>query len=81
MKPILLTSKRHLDDNDVRQCLRIAFGGMLGFILCKLMGWNYGAFFVVQPILLLGIVPVINAHMLRQFVANMLVVSLAVLVV
>ena len=53
MKPILLMSKRQLDANDVRQCLRIAFGGTLGFVLCKLMGWNYGAFFVVQPILLL----------------------------
>ncbi|MEL0168491.1 MAG: DUF2955 domain-containing protein [Pseudomonadaceae bacterium] len=81
MKPILLTSKTHLDANDVRQCLRIAFGGTLGFLLCKVMGWNYGAFFVVQPILLLGMVPVINGHLVRQFVANMLVVTLGVLVV
>ncbi|MEH6491405.1 DUF2955 domain-containing protein [Halopseudomonas sp.] len=81
MRPILLTSKRHLDANDVRQCLRIAFGGTLGFLLCKLMGWNYGAFFVVQPILLLAMVPTLNAHVMRQFLANMLMVSFAVLVV
>lgn len=81
MKPILLMSKRHLDANDVRQCLRIAFGGTLGFVLCKLMGWNYGAFFVVQPILLLGMVPTLNGHIMRQFLANMLLVSLSVLVV
>jgi len=80
MKPILLMSKRQLDANDVRQCLRIAFGGTLGFVLCKLMGWNYGAFFVVQPILLLGMVPTLNGHVMRQFVANMLVVTLSVLV-
>ncbi|WP_238873549.1 DUF2955 domain-containing protein [Halopseudomonas maritima] len=76
-----MMSKRQLDANDVRQCLRIAFGGTLGFVLCKLMGWNYGAFFVVQPILLLGMVPTLNGHVMRQFVANMLVVTLSVLVV
>lgn len=81
MKPILLISKQQLEPNDVRQCLRIAFGGMLGFLLCKSMGWNYGAFFVVQPILLLGMVPTLNAHVIRQFLANMLLVSFAVLVI
>ncbi|MEH6563984.1 MAG: DUF2955 domain-containing protein [Halopseudomonas sp.] len=81
MRPILLMSKTQLDANDLRQCLRIAFGGMLGFLLCKLMGWNYGAFFVVQPILLLAMVPKLNAHVMRQFLANMLMVSFAVLVV
>ncbi|GAA6131203.1 DUF2955 domain-containing protein [Halopseudomonas sabulinigri] len=81
MRPILLMSKRQLEANDVRQCLRIAFGGTLGFVLCKLMGWNYGAFFVVQPILLLAMVPTLNAHVMRQFLANMLMVSFAVLVV
>lgn len=81
MRPILLVSKRELETNDVRQCLRIAFGGMLGFLICKLMGWNYGAFFVVQPILLLGMVPALTAHVMRQFLANMLVVSFAVLVI
>jgi len=74
-------SKLQLEANDVRQCLRIAFGGTLGFVLCKLMGWNYGAFFVVQPILLLAMVPTLNAHVMRQFLANMLIVSFAVLVV
>lgn len=81
MRPLLQFSKTQLDANDLRQCLRIAFGGMLGFLLCKLMGWNYGAFFVVQPILLLATVPRLNGHVMRQFLANMLVVSVAVLII
>lgn len=79
-RPILLIKKRTLNTNDMRQCLRISFGGMLGFLLCKLMGWNYGAFFTVTPLLLLGLVPQLNAHIIRQFVANVALVSLAVLV-
>lgn len=79
-EPILLIKKRSLNTNDMRQCLRISFGGMLGFLLCKLMGWNYGAFFTVTPLLLLGLVPQLNAHIIRQFVANVALVSLGVLV-
>lgn len=79
-QPILLVKKRSLNANDVRQCLRISFGGMLGFLLCKLMDWNYGAFFTVTPLLLLGLVPRLNAHIIRQFVVNVALVSLAVLV-
>ena len=78
--PILIIKKRSLDANDTRQCLRIAFGGALGFLLCKLMGWNYGAFFTVTPLLLLGLVPQLNAHIVRQFVANVALVSVSVLV-
>ncbi|MFO6313377.1 DUF2955 domain-containing protein, partial [Pseudomonas aeruginosa] len=33
--------------NDLRQCLRIAGGGTLGFFVCKLMNWDYGSFFGV----------------------------------
>ncbi|MDG5500193.1 DUF2955 domain-containing protein [Marinobacter sp. BGYM27] len=78
--PILMVRKRELNGNDLRQCLRIAFGGTLGFMLCKIMGWNYGAFFTVTPILLLGLVPRLNGHVIRQFLANMTLVSVAVLV-
>ncbi|PAU88322.1 1,4-alpha-glucan branching protein [Pseudomonas sp. WN033] len=80
MRPILQISKTRLNGNDLRQCLRIAFGGMLGFLLCKLMGWNYGAFFTVSPILLLGMVPRLTAHVARQFIASLLLVSSVVLV-
>ncbi|HEX5793172.1 MAG TPA: DUF2955 domain-containing protein [Rheinheimera sp.] len=71
--------KLQLSSNDVRQCLRIAFGGTLGFVVCKLMGWNYGTFFAVNPMLLLGLVPVLNAHVVRQFIAGVLFVSVSVL--
>jgi hypothetical protein len=71
--------KLQLSGNDLRQCLRIAFAGTLGFVLCKLMGWSYGTFFVVNPMLLLGLVPVLNAHILRQFIASTLFVSISIL--
>ena len=75
-----ITSERmQLSSNDVRQCLRIAFGGTLGFVVCKLMGWNYGTFFAVNPMLLLGLVPVLNAHVIRQFIASLLFVSVSIL--
>ena len=65
--PLSITpQKLQLSSNDLRQCLRIAFAGTLGFVLCKLMGWSYGTFFVVNPMLLLGLVPVLNAHILRH---------------
>ena len=38
---------RPLTTNDLRQCLRIATGATLGFLLCKTMNWNYGVFFTV----------------------------------
>jgi len=74
------TSSR-LSRNDLRQILRIACGVLLGFLICKLMNWNYGTFFAVYPVLLLGLVPVLTAHVIRQFLASMLVVSVITLVV
>ncbi|MFB2865336.1 DUF2955 domain-containing protein [Aeromonas sp. MdU4] len=60
---------RPLTTNDLRQCLRIAFGCTTGFLLCKLCNWNYGVFYTVTPMLLLGIVPVMNGHAARQIIA------------
>ncbi|SNY99086.1 DUF2955 domain-containing protein [Halomonas sp. hl-4] len=59
-----------LTENGLRQCLRIAGGGSLGFIISQLMGWNYGVFFTVFPMFLLGMVPILNGHIVRQFLAN-----------
>ncbi|QYJ78437.1 DUF2955 domain-containing protein [Shewanella acanthi] len=67
-----------LTHNDVRQCLRIATGGTLGFTLCKVFGWNYGVFFTVMPMLLLGLVPVMSAHAARQLVASAVMAGLEV---
>lgn len=62
-----------IDANGLRQCLRIAFGGWLGFVISQLMGWNYGVFFTVFPMFLVGLVPVLNGHVVRQFLGNVLV--------
>jgi len=70
-----------LSSNDLQMCLRTAFGGTLGFIICKLMNWNYGAFFVVYPMLLLALVPILNGHVIRQFLAGMLLISFSTLFV
>ncbi|MGQ7248485.1 DUF2955 domain-containing protein [Halomonas sp. V046] len=56
--------------NDYRQSLRITFGALIGFVVSQLMGWNYGVFFTVFPMFLLGMVPVLNAHVVRQFLGN-----------
>ncbi|WP_206665138.1 DUF2955 domain-containing protein [Aeromonas sobria] len=60
---------RPLTGNELRQCLRIAFGCTTGFLLCKLFGWSYGVFYTVTPVLLLGMVPVMNSHATRQLIA------------
>lgn len=67
-----------LGHNDLRQCLRIACGGTLGFFLCKLFNLEYGSFFCIYPVLLLGLVPRLNAHLVRQFFAQGLVVGLEI---
>ncbi len=67
-----------MSDNDLRQCLRIATGATLGFTFNKLMGWNYGVFYTVTPMLLLGMVPVMSAHAARQLLAAAVVCGLEV---
>ncbi len=76
-----MSRRTALTENDLRQCLRLAGGGTLGLFICKLMGWDNGSFFCVYPMLLLGLTPVINAHVVRQFLLQAVVVSLEVLVI
>ncbi|MDN6180823.1 MAG: DUF2955 domain-containing protein [Halomonas subglaciescola] len=64
---------RTLDGNELQQCLRVACGATLGFVVSQLMNWNYGVFFTVFPMFLLGIIPVLNGHVVRQFLGNVLV--------
>lgn len=73
-----LNGHRPLSNNDLRQCLRIATGGTLALLMCKLLNLEYGSFFCVYPMLLLGLVPKLNAHLLRQFFAQGMVVNLEV---
>ncbi|MBF9003375.1 MULTISPECIES: DUF2955 domain-containing protein [Vibrio] len=65
-----------MSENDFRQCLRIATGSALGFTICKIFGWSNGVFFTVTPVLLLGMVPVMNMHAARQMIASSVVVAL-----
>jgi len=67
-----------LTANDLRQCLRIATGATLGFTLCKVFNLSYGVFFTVTPMLLLGLVPVMNAHAMRQLLAAAVISGLEV---
>jgi uncharacterized membrane protein YccC len=69
---------RPLTGNELRQCLRIAFGCTTGFLLCKLFGWGYGVFYTVTPVLLLGMVPVMNGHAARQLIAAAVVCGVEV---
>ena len=59
-----------LSANDLRQCIRITTGATIGFTLCKLFNWNYGIFFTITPMLLLGLAPVMSAHAMRQIIAS-----------
>lgn len=77
-RPHLLIKKAQLDANDLRQCLRIAFGAVLGFTLSKIMNWQNGVFFVMSPILLLALVPTLNRHIVYQYIAQILLVTVLV---
>ncbi len=67
-----------LSANDLRQCLRAAAAGTLGFLACKIFDWNYGVFFTVYPVLLVGLLPVFSGHIARQFVAAAMINSVEV---
>ena len=73
-----MSTKPTFSDNDLRQCLRVAGGGSLGFVISQLMGWNYGVFFTVFPMFLLGMVPILNSGIIRQFLANVTLNALEV---
>ncbi|MFM9268873.1 DUF2955 domain-containing protein [Halomonas elongata] len=68
--PGLEQGESRFSANDLRQCLRIACGAGIGFVISHLMDWNYGVFFTVFPMFMLGIIPVFNAHVVRQFLGN-----------
>lgn len=50
--------------------LRLAIGASLGLALAKLSGNdNWGVFYTIVPVLLLGLLPTLNLQLLQQFVA------------
>ena len=59
--------------NDFRQTLRIVFAGMIALSVSSFYNTSYGVFYVVYPIMLLSLVPVINRHVATQFVSSALV--------
>lgn len=62
----------NLTDQEQRRLLRIAFGSCGGFFLCKLLGWPYGVFFTVCPMLLLGMLPKFDRLIAMQFLGSAL---------
>lgn len=63
----------YLTDQEKRRLLRIAFGSCGGFFIRKVMGWPYGVFFTVYPMLLLGMLPVFNSLIALQFLLGAVV--------
>lgn len=59
-----------LNEDAWRQALRVAIGSLLGLTLAKVMDWPFGVFFAVYPILLLGLVPVLNKVIALQFLGS-----------
>ncbi|WP_116474694.1 DUF2955 domain-containing protein [Zobellella maritima] len=69
-----------LSEDRLRLCLRVAIGSTAGMVLAKVMNWNFGVFFTVYPMLLLGMVPVLNHSVALQFIASSLLTSLEVMI-
>jgi len=62
-----------LTENDWAQVKRLVFGGVLAFTVSKGFGWNYGLFYAIYPLLLMGLVPLFSAHIARQFLYSAVV--------
>lgn len=75
---MMLLRHHPLSQNDLRQCLRIATGAMLGFFICKLFGWQNGVFYTVTPVLLLGLVPQVNMNVVKQILASCVMCAIEV---
>ncbi|GAA3542932.1 DUF2955 domain-containing protein [Zobellella aerophila] len=68
-----------LSEDRLRLCLRVAIGSTAGMLLAKGMNWNFGVFFTVYPMLLLGMVPVLNRLVALQFIGSSLLTSLEIM--
>lgn len=69
-----------LTQDKLRICLRIAFASATGLLLTKVMNWNFGVFFTVYPMLLLGMIPVLNRFIALQFIGSSLLTSLEIMI-
>lgn len=55
-----------------RQACRITLGSVAGLTIAMAMGWPFGVFFAVYPVLLLGLVPAYNFKIAAQFLGSSL---------
>ncbi|ART80408.1 DUF2955 domain-containing protein [Oceanisphaera avium] len=69
-----------LTQDKLRICFRVAFASATGLLLTKLMNWNFGVFFTVYPMLLLGMIPVLNRFIALQFIGSSLLTSLEIMI-
>lgn len=69
-----------LTQDKLRICLRIAFASAAGLLINKVMNCNFGVFFTVYPMLLLGMVPVLNRFVAMQFIGSSLITSLEIMI-
>lgn len=69
-----------LSEDRLRLCLRVAIGSTAGMLVAKGMHWNFGVFFTVYPMLLLGMIPVLNRSVVVQFIGSSLLTSLEIMV-
>lgn len=69
-----------LTQDKLRICLRVAFASAAGLLISKLLNWNFGVFFTVYPMLLLGMVPVLNRSIALQFIASSFLTSLEIMI-
>jgi uncharacterized membrane protein YccC len=57
----------HLDENGLQQVKRLVLGALVGFVIPKFFAWDYGSYFAIYPMILMGLVPVLTPHVVRQF--------------
>lgn len=65
--------KHALTENDWSQVKRLVFGGTVALVASKPFGWDYGLFYSIYPLLLMGLVPTLSAHIVRQFLYSAVV--------
>lgn len=64
------TPTHHLSENDLQQVKRLVLGAFICFLTPKFFDWNYGSYFAVYPMIIMGLVPVLTRHIVRQFLMS-----------
>lgn len=61
---------RVLSANGWRQACRMTLGGIGGWSIASLLGWSSVSLYAVFPLVLMGLVPMLNRHVVRQFLSS-----------